>query len=98
MVLNGGSGGVAIFRPEDYVDTNKKELRTTREVVENVQNIMADVYSKDEDVLGFIHSVLVSLSLSLPPFRVEEHSSRKPRTLICVVYSLSLAARAPYTW
>lgn len=51
--------GTTQFRPSECINASKPGLKTNDEVIQGVQNIMADIFSKDEGLLEYIHQVLV---------------------------------------
>ena len=46
-------GGVRVD-VDQYIDPRKDGLKNRGEVIENIQNIIADIFAKDEDLLRYL--------------------------------------------
>lgn len=49
------------FDVNAYIDQNKEGLQNREEVIQSVENIIADIFSKDEDMLNHLHDMYVQI-------------------------------------
>jgi transcriptional accessory protein Tex/SPT6 len=58
------AGRMSQVNVDQFVDPAKDGLKNRNEVIEGIQNIMADAFAKDEDMLTYLSQMLVSLRIN----------------------------------